>query len=254
MENNIKWVPRWAEKIIQDENWDRTQELIQEQNMSVRPHKIIAQLIEQGAIKQADPIELSIQKALPSVGTIWIKTPKEKWNGSGFLLPNNRFLTAAHVVEGISSDSSILVTFDDEEFIDAQVISSDSSVDCAVLLLKNTPDNIEPLRFVKSEQIKIGEQVAVIGAPSGWHDIVTVGRISSINQSVKNSNDPAFQDIIFIDADIEPGSSGSPVIDVNGNVIGTVMALIGQHADLGLGQKAVSPASKIVKKLVQADE
>jgi S1-C subfamily serine protease len=245
---NNKWVPKWVEKTISDENWDRMPYDVQKQNTSLRTHRLLYHMMNKEAQKrEADPIENAIQSVLPSVGTVWIKSPKETWNGSGFLMPNNRFATAAHVIEQIPNDAKILVTFDQEKYINAKIIATDKTVDFGLLILEEVPENITPLKFAHKEDIQEGQQIAVIGSPSGWHNITTVGRVSAIGQNFSNSNDISLKDMILIDADIDSGSSGSPVIDVNGNVIGIVMAIIGKNSNIGIGQRAVSPSYKIYK-------
>jgi len=200
--------------------------------------------------RELDPIGIAIQKVLPSICTVWVKEKQETWNGSGFLISPKHIVTASHVIEDISSDAEIFVSFVEENFIGATVIKSSPDIDTGILSLSKYIEDISPLQLCPQNEMIIGEEIAVIGAPAGWQDIVTVGRISAINKNLKLSEDPSFQDIILIDADIEAGSSGSAVINVDGKVVGIVMALIGTHAETGIGQRAVSPAYK-VKNLIQ---
>ena len=96
----------------------------------------------------------------------------------------------------------------------------------------------------------MGDLIAVIGAPEGFHDTATVGRISNIHQSLgEQAPSPAWTDIIFIDADIAEGSSGGMVLDMNGRVVGIIMGVTGQHADVGIGENSVCPSNKIGKLL-----
>jgi len=245
LNKEAQWVPQWAEKLIKESSWEKTSQQKQKEMTSLNKDRLYDQLVKK--VRSEDPIETAIQRVLPAVGTIWVQSGQEQWNGSGFLLPNDRFMTAAHVVDGIDANSVIKITFDEKEYFDAKVLKSDKSIDVAILIMNNSPNDVIPLKFAVPNSIKVGEEIAVIGAPSGWHDITTTGRISAINQSVKGSQDPSLQDVILIDADIEGGSSGSPVIDADGNAIGIVMALVGEHADIGIGKKLVVPAWKIVQ-------
>jgi len=96
-----------------------------------------------------------------------------------------------------------------------------------------------------SDTLEIGDIIAVIGSPEGFHDTATVGRVSNIHQSVQDENLPAWQDIIFVDADILEGSSGGMVIGTDGLVYGLVMGVTGQHAEYGVGESSISPSNKI---------
>ena len=72
------------------------------------------------------------------------------------------------------------------------------------------------------------------------------GRVSNIHQTLgQAAPSQAWRDIIFVDADILEGSSGGMVIGVDGKVYGIIMGVTGQHADIGLGENAVSPINKI---------
>jgi S1-C subfamily serine protease len=239
MEDTIKWVPNWVYEAYKNEksrefnnkmNWDK-----------------FAQVVNK--VKSLDGIGLAIQKTMPAVGTVWVKTGEQVWNGSGFLIANKRFVTASHVVKDAGDDAKIYVTFDGEKLFECLIGCINPTVDASILILKNEPPGIQPLKFADPAQIVVGEQVAVIGSPSGWHDVATTGIVSAINKDVEYTNDPTLKNMILIDADIEPGSSGSPVVDEDGNVIGIVMALIGEHAEIGVGQRAVTPITKVIEMI-----
>ena len=100
--------------------------------------------------------------------------------------------------------------------------------------------------------VKVGDIISVIGSPEGWHDTATVGRVSNINQQLGVfAPTEAWNDIIFIDADILPGVSGGMVIGTDGKVIGSVMGIVGQQAEIGIGERAVCPSNKIIALLQQ---
>ena len=206
--------------------------------------------IQDVSSRALDPIGTAIQNVLPSICSVWIKDKGETWNGSGFLITPKHIVTASPVVEGITPNAEIFVAFQEDKYINAVLLKANPEIDSAVLSLENSIEDITPLQLCPKEEIMIGEEIAVIGSPAGWQDIATVGRISAINKNLRLSEDPSFQDIILIDADIEAGSSGSAVINIDGKVVGIVMAMIGTHAEQGVGQKAVSPAYK-VNELIQ---
>ena len=109
---------------------------------------------------------------------------------------------------------------------------------------------IPSLKLGNSNTIEVGDIVAVIGSPEGFHDTATVGRVSNVHQTLGESAPSlAWQDIIFVDADILEGSSGGMVIGMDGFVYGLVMGVTGQHADIGIGQNSISPSNKIIELL-----
>lgn len=170
------------------------------------------------------------------------------WVGSGFLVQDGVILTVAHVLP--EGDKTVHVSFDGESFIPAIAVARNVEYDVGCLQLTR-PVDIKPASLAPPDrELLPGEQIAVIGSPEGWENVVTVGRISAIGRTPRMLPDPSWKDMIFIDADILEGSSGSMVIDASGQVLGMVMGLIGQHVnDFGNGQRAVIPIPRILDAL-----
>jgi S1-C subfamily serine protease len=202
-------------------------------------------------MKTTDALATAINQSLPANGTIIVNDGTDGWNGSGFLLPHGRLITAQHVIEGLSKEAKINVSFEkDGELFPARVGAGNADIDVAILVLAKVPE-VQPMKFAQPESISVGEQIAVIGSPGGWHDVVTTGRVSAVNQDM-GFLEKSLSDFILIDADIEPGSSGSMVIDEDGNIVGMVSAMIGEHADIGVGKKVVIPVGKILELIQQS--
>lgn len=197
--------------------------------------------------KVEDTISEVIQKAVASNCTISVKSGKRNWIGSGFHLGDGYVATASHVVppELINTGATINATFDGKVMFPLQLLASDPNVDSAILINPQIAGTIPPCSLGDSNSAKIGEIIAVISSPEGWHDTATVGRISNIHQSLGEANKPAWNDIIFIDADILQGSSGGMTIGTDGLVYGSIMGVTGQHAEVGIGQRAICPSNKI---------
>ena len=195
-----------------------------------------------------DPVKKTIQTGLGSSCTIYVRSGKKNWSGSGFYIGNNMVVTAGHVVPNDQRLTEIMCTFDGKKYIAASFIVSDPSIDSGAVRLEFEP-NVPPLRFGNSDALEVGDIIAVISAPEGFHDTATVGRVSNIHQSIADPNMPAWNDIIFIDADILEGSSGGMVIGVDNLIYGTIMGVTGQHADIGVGESSVCPSNKIQNML-----
>jgi S1-C subfamily serine protease len=196
-----------------------------------------------------DPVKKTIRTGLVSSCTIYVRSGKKNWSGSGFYVGNNIVITAGHVVPNDQNLTEIMCTFDGNKYIRATFVTSDSNIDSGAVRLEYSPTGIEPLKFGNSDILEVGDIVAVISAPEGFHDTATVGRVSNIHQSIADPNMPAWNDIIFIDADILEGSSGGMVIGIDNLVYGTIMGVTGQHADIGIGESSVCPSNKIQNML-----
>jgi S1-C subfamily serine protease len=203
----------------------------------------------QSTEKLEDPIKKTIQLGLQASCSIYVRSGKKNWSGSGFHIGNNIIITAGHVVPTDETLTEILITFDNKNFIPATFLTSDPTIDSGAVRAERIPSNIPALQFANSDTVEVGDIVAVIGSPEGFHDTATVGRVSNLHQSINDVNMPAWNDIIFVDADILEGSSGGMVIGTDNLVYGTIMGVTGQHADIGVGENAVCPSNKITNML-----
>ena len=135
-------------------------------------------------------------------------------SGSGFIIDKNGYvLTNAHVISGMSR---IAVTLKDGEEYDAEVVGMDEHTDIA--LLKIEADSPLPTATIgDSDGVKVGQWVAAIGSPYGLDQTVTAGIISALRRRLPSDRYVPF---IQTDAAVNPGNSGGPLMDLEGNVIG----------------------------------
>ena len=159
-------------------------------------------------------------------------------------------VTASHVVPPEIQNLSIDITFDDQSYYPATVYRSEPNFDAAIVQCPDIANKIPALQLGDSESLEIGDLVIVISAPEGFHDTATFGRVSNTHMTLgENAPSAAWQDFIFIDADIMEGSSGGMVLGTDGLVYGLVMGVTGQHAETGLGENSISPSNKIKQLL-----
>jgi putative serine protease PepD len=203
----------------------------------------------QSTEKLEDSIKKTIQFGLQASCSIYVRSGKKNWSGSGFHIGNNIIITAGHVVPTDETLTEILITFDNKNFIPATFLTSDPTIDSGAVRAERIPSNIPTLQFANSDTVEVGDIVAVIGSPEGFHDTATVGRVSNVHQSINDVNMPAWNNILFVDADILEGSSGGMVIGTDNLILGTIMGVTGQHADIGVGENAVCPSNKITNML-----
>jgi serine protease Do len=133
--------------------------------------------------------------------------------GSGLIIAaDGIILTNAHVVQG-ASDVTVKLT-DRREF-KAKVIGADRRSDIAVL--KIDASALPTVKIGDPEKIRVGEWVAAIGSPFGLENSVTSGIVSAKSRTLPDSSYVSF---IQTDVAVNPGSSGGPLLNMRGEVIG----------------------------------
>lgn len=139
--------------------------------------------------------------------------------GSGFVYSADGLIaTNNHVVEGAGR---IYVTLNgDEQPYEAEVVATDSYSDLAILKIDKT--GLTPVKFGSSSSLRLGDTVFVIGSPYNglFANSVSSGIVSGLNREmVLNS---ATQTFIQTDAAVNPGNSGGPMFNANGELVGII--------------------------------
>ena len=133
--------------------------------------------------------------------------------GSGFIISADGYvLTNAHVVE--KADEIIVKTTDKREFV-AKVIGADRRTDVA--LLKIDAKDLPVANLGDPNKIKVGSWVVAIGSPYGFENSVTAGIVSAKGRALPGDN---FVSFIQTDVAVNPGNSGGPLFNLNGEVVG----------------------------------
>ena len=139
--------------------------------------------------------------------------------GSGFLIdPSGVLLTNWHVVDR-AEKVSVLVTGHEGRY-DAEIVGTDKQTDVAVLRLVPRPGE-PPFAFAKigdSDKLSVGEWVIAIGNPYGLEGSVSLGIVSAKGRDLRGEQ--VLNDFIQTDAMIDHGSSGGPLINLRGEVVG----------------------------------
>jgi serine protease Do len=142
--------------------------------------------------------------------------PPSKGIGSGFIISHDGYvLTNAHVV---ADASDILVSLTDRREFPAKVIGVDKGSDVA--LLKISAANLPVVRFGSSSQLRPGQWAIAIGSPFGFENSVTAGVISATGRQLPDESGHAFVPYIQTDAAVNPGNSGGPLFNLDGQVVG----------------------------------
>ena len=150
----------------------------------------------------------------------------ERTIGSGFIFDSEaHVLTAHHVVKDLSE---IYVVLPDGRTSAATITGSCLFSDVSVLTLEDELV-VEPLILADSTSVRIGEAVAAIGNPLDLTETLTTGIVSQVNRYAEIDYDSQtlwVTNLIQFDAAVNPGNSGCPLVNAEGEVIGMVVARI----------------------------
>jgi S1-C subfamily serine protease len=157
--------------------------------------------------------------------------------GSGVVIDEaGDVLTALHVVDGANA---IVVIFSDGTESPAQIISQVPESDIAALRAFDPPARIVPATLGSPSSVRVGDDAIVVGNPFGLTRSLSTGVISGLGRSVQVPNqDRQLTGLFQFDAAVNPGSSGGPLLNRDGDVIGIVTGLVnptGLPAFSGIG-------------------
>jgi len=169
------------------------------------------------------------QRVAPSV--VIVRTGREL--GTGVIVADNgTILTANHVIAG---GGTVTVTFADGSTANAAVAAANPKLDIATLTPAKLPRVLVPATLGGGADV--GAAIVAIGNPLGLTDSVSAGVISGLDRTA-DTDHGKFSGLIQFDASVNPGSSGGPLLDVHGRVVGIVVSLAtpdGQDAFAGIG-------------------
>ena len=167
-----------------------------------------------GAARAQDSLPELIKRLLPAVVTVvgFNAAGKVIRLGSGvFIDPQGHLITNLHVINGVARAEVKLPQ--GEIFPLTEMVASDEKADL-VKLVVNLPGGAPHYLAVSGAQPEVGQRVVVLGSPLGLEHTVTEGLVSAI-RNIQNRGE-----FLQISAPISPGSSGGPVVNMTGQVIG----------------------------------
>lgn len=181
----------------------------------------------------------NIQPSLVRVRAMILKTDgkTEGALGTGVVIDDSGvILTAYHVVKDAVE---VRVVFADGFEAEAVVIVKQPENDLAVLRAREIPDDLQPATLAGSGGLRVGDDVFAAGNPFGISNSLTAGVVSGLNRSFKSPKTGAtMTGLIQFDAAVNPGNSGGPLVNRDGEVVGIVSSLLNptdQEVFIGIG-------------------
>jgi serine protease Do/serine protease DegQ len=171
--------------------------------------------------------------------------------GSGVVVDadNGYIVTNSHVVENADD---IEIVFGDGRTVQANMVGMDPDVDVAVLEVD--ADDIEPLPFGNSDDLRVGDFVAAVGNPFGLTQTATFGIVSALGRTGLRIEE--YEDFIQTDASINPGNSGGALVNMRGELIGINTAIVGPSGgNVGIGFAIpINMVERVMSQLVEFGE
>jgi hypothetical protein len=163
------------------------------------------------------PVTAVYAQVAPSV--VLVTTSKGAVGSGVVVTDTGTVLTANHVISG---GGTVAVTFADGTRSTASVASADKSTDMALLTPTALPSVVVPATL--GGGLAVGSDVVAIGNPLGLVDSTTAGVVSGLNRTA-TTDAGTFSGLIQFDAAVNPGSSGGPLLDDKGLVVGIVVSI-----------------------------
>ena len=134
---------------------------------------------------------------------------------------NGIIITNYHVIDNVEA---IDVTLEDGNIYSAEIVGKDKFTDLALLHIDKS--DLQTPEFIDSDTLSLAQIVLALGNPLGFQLSITMGIISGLNRSLPTDTNRLLHNLIQTDAALSPGSSGGPLVNTHGQVIGINTAII----------------------------
>ncbi|MFO1062564.1 MAG: trypsin-like peptidase domain-containing protein [Pirellulales bacterium] len=181
----------------------------------------------------------------------FFSTSVREGSGSGSIIDQQgHILTNHHVIEGAKE---ITVSLFNGLKYPAVTVGQDADTDIAVLRIDAPAAELHPIRLGDSQNLLVGQRIYAIGNPFGLERTMSTGIISSLNRQIPSGQHRTMRSLIQIDAALNQGNSGGPLINTRSELIGmntAIMSTGGDSAGVGFAIP-VSTIRRIVPALIR---
>lgn len=184
------------------------------------------------------------------VDTFFGRSAVSEGSGSGWVWDDlGHIISNYHVIKDARQ---LGVTFHDGSQYDATLVGQDIPNDIAVLKISAPPEGLSPVRMGRSEKLRVGQRIFALGSPLGLEQTMTVGVVSSLNRTLPSLSQRMMRSIIQIDAALNRGNSGGPLMNSRGELVGMNTAIasrIGENSGIGFAIPSATIA-RIVPQII----
>ncbi len=168
--------------------------------------------------------------------------------GTGVVIDERGYiLTNYHVVKGLLRLE--IITADGERYRDVELIRNDVATDLAILKI-NPKAPLQKIRMGRSNRVELAEDVFAIGNPYGYHCSITRGIVSSLGRPLEVNDQLFYESVIQTDAAVNPGNSGGPLINIDGEMIG-LNAAVREDAENIAFAIPIDVVSEVVERMLR---
>lgn len=201
-------------------------------------HTMETKTLPSRATKAADAVQRSVVRVKSFIDEtdVWrsgyddpAAEPKELFRERGIgtgvvIVDSGIILTNLHVVAGAKR---LVITFADGFESDASIVGAKPENDLAVLKAHNIPDDLPAATMGSSGSLQPGDEVVAVGFPFGIGPSVSAGVVSGLNREFRSpEGKQSLTGLIQFDAAANPGNSGGPLVNMSGEVVGIVTAIL----------------------------
>lgn len=165
--------------------------------------------------------------------------------GSGFLYDDRHVVTNDHVVRNGSAADLQYITGD---WTSTTVVGRDYHSDLAVLEVDHVPESASPLSLTDRRPV-VGQQVAAIGNPYGLEGSLSAGIVSGVDRTLNLPQRRfSYPNVVQTDAAVNPGNSGGPLVDLDGDVVGVINSGGGDNIGFAI---SAALTDRVVPELIE---
>jgi len=165
-------------------------------------------------------------------------------SGSGFLLDDRHIVTNEHVV---GAGDTVYVRYAGTDWREVSVTGTDVYSDLAVIDAAEVPETIAPLSWASTTP-PVGTRVVAIGNPFGLSGSVSEGIVSGVDRTLRGANNFSIAAGIQTDAAVNPGNSGGPLVNLDGEVVGIINSGGGDNVGFAISTQL---AERVVPAVVE---